>query len=111
MLQSDTKHTHIFDLVEDFLRKEYPLGEELHNDLMTLQRNYLIDYTQAQTYPKLLTFKHDVFGYLQGHNELEKETTYEFDFPEDKDMSLAKFCEQIFFARRRNFGKAWVTKK
>lgn len=111
MLQSDNKHKHIFDLVENFLRNEYPMEEGLHNDLMTLQRNYLIDYTQAQTYPKLITFKNDIFGYLQGHNELEKTTTYEFDFPEDKDMSLAKFCEQIFFARRRNFGKAWVTKK
>jgi hypothetical protein len=26
-------------------------------------------------------------------------------------MTLEKFCEQIFFARRRNFGKAWVTRK
>ena len=32
------------------------------------------------------------------------------DFPEDKEQSLERFCEQIFFARRRNFGKAWLTK-
>jgi hypothetical protein len=47
---------------------------------------------------------------VQDIAELNTAATYEFDFPEDKDMSLQQFCEQIFFARRRNFGKAWVTK-
>jgi hypothetical protein len=90
--------------------KEFPLEKDLHDDLMTLQRNYLIDYTQAQSYPKKINFKHDIFSYLQGQGELEQPASYDFDFPEDKNMSLQKFCEQIFFARRRNFGKAWVTK-
>jgi hypothetical protein len=70
----------------------------------------LIDYTQCGTYPKIIDFKYDIFGYLQNQNELEVPARYEFDFPEDKGMTLEKFCEQIFFARRRNFGKAWVTR-
>lgn len=110
MLQSESMHTHVFDVIEEFMLKEYPLEKDLHDDLMKLQRNYLIDYTQAATYPKVIDFKHDIFGYLQGHGELNVPTQYHYDFPEDKDMSLEKFCEQIFFARRRNFGKAWVTK-
>jgi hypothetical protein len=71
----------------------------------------LVDYTQCGTYPKVIDFKYDIFGYLQNQNELESPASYEFDFPEDKTMTLEKFCEQIFFARRRNFGKAWVTRK
>jgi radical SAM superfamily enzyme YgiQ (UPF0313 family) len=110
LLQSENKHKHIFDFIEDFMLKEFPLEKDLHDDLMTLQRNYLIDYTQAQSYPKKINFKHDIFSYLQGQGELEQPASYDFDFPEDKNMSLQKFCEQIFFARRRNFGKAWVTK-
>jgi hypothetical protein len=43
--------------------------------------------------------------------ELNTPCVYEFDFPEDKQQSLQRFCEQIFFARRRNFGKSWITKK
>jgi hypothetical protein len=43
--------------------------------------------------------------------ELNKDASYEFEFPEDKTMSLQRFCEQIFFARRRNFGKSWITRK
>jgi radical SAM superfamily enzyme YgiQ (UPF0313 family) len=110
MLQSENKHKHIFDLIEDFMLKEYPLDKSLHDDLMKLQRNYLIDYTQSATYPKVIDFNHDIFGYLQDQGELNQPASYEFDFPEDKHMSLEKFCEQIFFARRRNFGKAWVTR-
>jgi hypothetical protein len=71
----------------------------------------LIDHAETQSYPKTLDFNHDIFGYLQGQNELEVPSSYIFEFPEDKDMSLQKFCEQIFFARRRNFGKAWVSRK
>ena len=111
ILQSLQKHKHTFELIERFMRQEYPLEESLHQDIMKLQRNYLIDHAEAQSYPKTLDFNHDIFGYLQGQNELEVPSSYIFEFPEDKDMSLQKFCEQIFFARRRNFGKAWVSRK
>ena len=66
--------------------------------------------TPTQT-PDCITieFEYDIPGYVQNETDL-KSATYEFDFPEDKNMSLQRFCEQIFFARRRNFGKAWITK-
>lgn len=59
---------------------------------------------------KRLDLNHDIFGYVQDAVDLDTPASYDFDFPEDKDMSLQQFCEQIFFARRRNFGKAWVTR-
>ena len=105
------KHNDIFDVVERYLRSTYDLPESLLNDLMTVQRNYLIKYTDAKQYPKTIELKHDIFGYVQGTNDIDSPATYLFDFPEDKDMSLQQFCEQIFFARRRNFGKAWVTRQ
>ena len=71
----------------------------------------LIDYKDCSNYPKLLNFKHDIPGYVQDMVELNTPCVYEFDFPEDKQQSLQRFCEQIFFARRRNFGKSWITKK
>lgn len=111
LLQSENKHGHIFNVIENFMLKEFPLEKNLHDDLIKLQKNYLIDYTQISTYPKKISFKHDILGYLQGQNDLYVSSIYEFDFSEDKEMSLSKFCEQIFFARRRNFGKSWVTKK
>ena len=109
-LQSEGKHNHIFTVVEDFLRKEFDIDESLLHDLMEFQRLFLINYKIAGQYPMQVEFNHDVLGYLQDDTELNKKVMYELDFPENKSMSLQQFCEQIFFARRRNFGKAWVTK-
>jgi radical SAM superfamily enzyme YgiQ (UPF0313 family) len=104
-------HDHVFNVLEEFLKTTYEfLPESLLNDLMTVQRNYLIKYNGIQSYPRLVELKHDIFGYVQNMTELDSAATYHFDFPEDTNMSLQQFCEQIFFARRRNFGKAWVTK-
>jgi radical SAM superfamily enzyme YgiQ (UPF0313 family) len=109
-LHSEGKHSHIFDVIEDFLRSEFTIEESLLQELMLFQRSYLIDYKDCSNYPKLLNFKHDIPGYVQDMVELNTPCVYEFDFPEDKQQSLQRFCEQIFFARRRNFGKSWITK-
>jgi hypothetical protein len=110
-LHSEGKHSHIFDVVEKFLRNEFDIEESLLQDLMKFQRTFLIDYKDCKNYPKLINFKHDIAGYVQNVAELNSPSTYEFDFPEDKNQSLQRFCEQIFFARRRNFGKSWITKR
>lgn len=108
-IHGQNKHKHVFDLIDKFL-EEFMLPDDLHSQLIVLQRNFLIDYNDAMNYPKNIVFETDILGYVQDICELDEQATYEFDFPEDKDMSLQRFCEQIFFARRRNFGKAWVTK-
>ena len=110
-LHSASKHNHIFNVVEKFLRSEYDIEESLLQDLMTFQRTFLIDYNDTQNYTKTIAFKHDIPGYVQNTHDLNTECTYEFEFPEDHNMSLQRFCEQIFFARRRNFGKSWITRK
>ena len=109
-LQSEGKHNHIFNVIEDFLRTEFDIEESLLNDLMAFQRAFLIDYKSAKNYPLRLKFNHDILGYLTSDVDLNSEAEYEFEFPENKQMSLQQFCEQIFFARRRNFGKSWITK-
>jgi hypothetical protein len=109
-LHGQGKHTHVFDIVEDFT-KQFKLPDDIFAELMTLQRTFLVDHNSIQQYPKTLSFKHDILGYIQTNMELDKDASYEFEFPEDKTMSLQRFCEQIFFARRRNFGKSWITRK
>ena len=110
-MQSQNKAKHVFSIIEQFVKDNFNLDNTMLDQLMKFQSNYIIDYVEAKTYPKLLNFDYDFLGYIQSNQELEKETVYEFNFPEDKDMSLQQFCEQIFFARRRNFGKSWITKK
>jgi len=111
-LQSQFKHTPVFDLIEKFTQETYGhlLSHELFEDLMLFQRKFLVNFEEKEEYPMNIQFEHDISGYLQNQCELTTPAEYEFDFPEDKDQSIQRFCEQIFFARRRNFGKAWLTK-
>lgn len=109
-LHAENKHGHVIDLLERFLNDSYDLPSDLVDQLVTLQRLFLIDYNDIANYPKVVTLDHDIIGYVQDSANVNDSAIYEFDFPEDKVMSLQRFCEQIFFARRRNFGKAWVTK-
>jgi hypothetical protein len=90
--------------------KQFNLPEDIFEELMKFQSTFLIDHKKIQQYPQVLHFEYDILGYIQTNMELNNPSSYEFDFPEDKVMSLQRFCEQIFFARRRNFGKSWITK-
>ena len=109
-IQSENKHNHIFNIIEKFLDIEFNIEKELLNDLITFQKLFLVDYTEIGNYTKIVSFKHNIPGYVQNTNSLDELCEYKFEFPEDHNMSLQQFCEQIFFARRRNFGKAWITK-
>jgi radical SAM superfamily enzyme YgiQ (UPF0313 family) len=108
-LQGERKHTQVFDLIDKFVTENFDLPEQILKDLLFVQRKFLINYEECNSYPLNIELKNDIIGYVQG-DVLENTVAYEFDFPENKSMSLQQFCEQIFFARRRNFGKSWVTR-
>jgi hypothetical protein len=42
---------------------------------------------------------------------LDARVKYSFEFLENKDISLDRFLENIYFGRKRNFGKALITKE
>jgi radical SAM superfamily enzyme YgiQ (UPF0313 family) len=109
-IHSQSKHEHIFTLVENFLQTTFNIEKTLLDDLMKVQQTFLINYNSVHEYPKIVELQHDIFGYVQDTTDLNSMAKYQFEFPENKTISLQQFCEQIFFARRRNFGKAWVTK-
>jgi hypothetical protein len=102
-IHGQNKHSHIFTVLESFLRSNFVINEKLLQDLLSLQ-----NYFEIQEYPKQIKLSHNIPKFVQENVALENEIVYNFDFPEDKSMSLQQFCEQIFFARRRNFGKAWL---
>lgn len=112
-IHSENKHSHIFKFIDNFLYTYFNLDYDLQKELVLFQKTFLIDYNTISDYPKILNLNFDIPGYVKDNSNLYSHSTctYEFDFPEDKHQSLQRFCEQIFFARRRNFGKAWLTKK
>ena len=107
-IHNEFKFDHIFNVIRKFLLT-FDLDDNIVNDLMNLQSAFFIDHAKISQYPIKISFDHDIVGYVSG-GELMKPVEYIFEFPEDKNMSLQRFCEQIFFARRRNFGKALVIK-
>jgi len=106
----EDKYEHFFDIIKNFVKSKYSLDDNLLDELLEFQKYYIIDHKKITNYPLTKTFNYDFLGYMQDISELDVPTTYEFDFPEDKTVSLDRFCEQIFFYRRRNFGKSWITK-
>jgi len=108
-LHNENNFEHVFSVVEKFIRQNFQLDESLTTQLLEFQRNYLVVHSKINQYPKILKFDFNFLSYLQNDKELNSPVTYQFDFPENKTMTIKEYCEQIYFARRRNFGKAWIT--
>jgi radical SAM superfamily enzyme YgiQ (UPF0313 family) len=110
-IHAENQYNNVFSLLENYYRQKFPEHEKYIDDLFTVQKNYYIRYDEIANYPKTLTIGNNILGYIQNNDVLESTTEYFFEFYEDKSMSLTRFCESLWFGRRRNFGKAYVSYK
>lgn len=105
---------YVMNIVEKFTRKHYAdkIAADMLDELILFQKNYIINPSELNNYPKHMDFNYDFLSYVQDAGELEpgNKIQYGFEFPENKKMTLSVFCQKIFFDRRRNFGKAWISK-
>lgn len=108
---AEKNYNHVFDLIEKFVYQEFDIDHVILSQLLKFQRTYVIDYDSMNKFPITLDFDYDFIGYIQDTAELETPARYKFDFVEDKNMSLERFLENIYFYRKRNFGKALITKE
>ena len=106
----ERRYDHIFDLIEQFVKTEFDLDPECINQLVQFQRNYVINYDNIGEFPYALSFDYDFLGYLLDDTPLENPVQYKFEFFEGKDISMDRFLENIYFGRKRNFGKSLITK-
>jgi hypothetical protein len=106
-LHSQGKGNHIFSIIAEYT-KQFELEDRLFDQLIEFQKTYIVDHSNIASYPRVVNTDYNFLSYIQGTGPLDISAQYEFEFPEDKHMSLQQFCEQIFFARRRNFGKSWI---
>ena len=70
----------------------------------------MIDYRDLPALPQTHTFDYDFLGYIQDNAVLESSTIYKFDTAEDPAMSEDRFLENMYFGRKRNFGKTNITR-
>jgi tRNA A37 methylthiotransferase MiaB len=105
------KYDYVFDLIENFVMSEFNIDQGCLTQLLQFQRNYVVDYDRISQFPYTVNFDYDFLGYILDNNKLEVPVTYKFDFYESKDISLDRFLENIYFGRKRNFGKAVITQE
>jgi len=108
-IQANQMHDHVFGLVEQFMQR-YNLPKQMIADLMTMQRTYMIRYTDLKNYPTQLECQYNIWEYVhKGVDLTQGNFVYYADFPDDKNMSMERFLDNYFYHRRRNFGKALIT--
>jgi hypothetical protein len=106
----DQMINHVFESLDNFLNTHYNIDSAVKNQLLEFQRNYVIDYRDLGAYPVQMTSDYDFLGYIQDDAKLKNTTIYKFDTAEDKNMSQDRFLENMYFGRKRNFGKTNITR-
>jgi hypothetical protein len=109
-MQQQGRINHVFEIIDRFVRSQYTVDSNILDQLLSFQRRYVIDYKDLPLLPVSHKFDYDFLGYLLDGHELAQPCTYRFDTVEDRTMSQDRFLENIYFARKRNFGKATVTR-
>jgi len=101
----------IYQLVEDYTRT-FQLPNELYSDLITLNRCVVAKQKDIKNYT--VTTKYNILEYITDANSTLKNTEnlISINYPHDpiRSKDLAWFMESIFFARRRSFGKNYLTR-
>jgi hypothetical protein len=106
----DKMINYVFDSLDKFLDSHYNIDSAVKNQLLQFQRNYVIDYRDLKSYPMQMTSDYDFLGYIQDNTKLKNTTIYQFDTAENTDMSEDRFLENMYFGRKRNFGKTNITR-
>ena len=109
-MQQQQKINHVFDIIDNFVRTTYTIDSNILDQLLQFQRNYVIDCKDLPALPIQQQFDYDFLGYLLDDADINTPCLYKFDSVEDKTMSMDRFLENMYFARKRNFGKTTITK-
>jgi hypothetical protein len=78
-------------------------------DLRKLTDAYVVRYSRITQYPMKVHTDSNLWDYIVSNVEFtDRYDPYQFEFPEDQNMTLPIFLQNIYYARRRNFGKAQI---
>lgn len=110
-IHAEEKYDYVSNVLRDFLKKEYSnVPDNLLEQLLDFQKSYTIQYNDLKKYPKILNYDYNFYGYLTFGHDLVCPTVYSFIFNDDHEISKQKFLSNIYFMRRRNYGKAEIKK-
>jgi hypothetical protein len=105
----DKMINYVFESLDKFLDNHYNIDSQVKRQLLQFQRNYVIDYRDLKSLPITQAFDYDFLGYILDNTKLENSTVYQFATTESPSMSEDRFLENMYFGRKRNFGKTTIT--
>lgn len=97
----------LFREMKNFLSR-YSLDDEILNDLLLLQKNYIVTYDQNMNDEIVINLNHDIWNFILG-GDLNINARYRLIFPENRKLSEQMFIELLYYGRRRSFGKRQIT--
>ncbi len=105
----DKMINYVFESLDKFLSNHYNIDSQVKKQLLQFQRNYVVDYRDLKFLPITQAFDYDFLGYILDDAELTNTTVYQFATTESPTMSEDRFLENMYFGRKRNFGKTTIT--
>lgn len=106
---SDLYHQYFEDIREYLLT--FNLDHDVYSDLCALQFSYPIPHWNLDQYPKTILLQTNVYDFIVlGKSFCKSPTRLSLNYNEERDISLRDFLEKLHFRRRRNFGKAWISR-
>jgi radical SAM superfamily enzyme YgiQ (UPF0313 family) len=106
-LQYDDQLDNLYEFLYKFVL-DFGLDKTIADELIEFQKNYVIKYQDIKIYPKIVKNHYDFFGYLKDGTSLTNPAAYSFEYTENKELTFQQYCENLFFSRRKNFGKARI---
>lgn len=110
-MHMDRQYDHVFGLIDNFVKTTFNLDPKCLDQLLKFQRNYVVNFDNIDQFPYTLEYDYDFLGYLLDDTDLTTPVKYSYEFHEGRGISLDRFLENIYFGRKRNFGKALITKE
>jgi radical SAM superfamily enzyme YgiQ (UPF0313 family) len=101
-----------FELIRQYIVKNYPIQEPVFEDLMRLQTNAPVLYSKLDQYPNTVNFNTNIYEYIISRDDnlqlQYSNTKVMFEFPEPGIDSLNRFVEALYYRRLRHFGTTWI---
>jgi len=82
------------------------------NNVMQLQKLYLVDLHNLHSYPIAQTFDHNFYDFISGEAEqlIPSSQSLTFDFRHKKTAISKEYVERIFYSRKTDFSRTTITK-
>lgn len=109
-IYKENKVDHVIDFLGRFIRDNFSVPNDVLDQLLEFQSSFVIQHKDLGSLPAIREFDYDFLGFILEGSQIQTKCKYVFDTDEEKTMSYDRFLENIFFGRKRNFGKANVVK-